>query len=104
MSKFKWGNHDKVLSFGKKLLNENISKVTTKSPYGDITVRKSIDDGLAIIARLGTKSERDEASNLVTKTLKNLSLNPDLNDWQKSEIQRAWTTFKWHNLERDNGY
>jgi hypothetical protein len=104
MARFKWGNHDDVLNFGKKTLSENIRLVTTRCPYGTTGYRNDVDMALSIIARLGNHSDRKSASDLVTSTLTELSSSDNLNDWQKNEISKIWYIFEYHNLEADNGY
>jgi len=104
MARFKWANHDEVLSFGKKMLSENINLVTTKCPYGTTGYRNDVDMALSIIARLGNYNDRKSASDLVTSTLTELASDDNLNDWQKNEITKIWHIFEYHNLEADNGY
>ena len=104
MARFKWGNHNEVLDFGKKILSENIKLVTTRCPYGTTGYRNDVDMGLSIIARLGDYNDRKSASDLVTSTLTELSKTHNLEEWQKIEIDKVWYIFEYHNLSQDNGY
>lgn len=104
MTKFKYGNHDEVLEFGKKCLSEYINKLTYISPYGDVTVRRNIEDGLSIISRLGDKSDRLTAKNIVETAINHAETSND-DERVKEQINCVKEIFEYYGrLEKDNGY
>lgn len=77
MKKLKFGNHDEVLNFGKKLIDENAYSIGKFSFSGELTTRNSIMTGIEIITRLGDKNTRDKYSNTLEFFIDNAMINLD---------------------------
>lgn len=101
MAKFKYGNHDDVLNFGKKSLYDNIDNLLIKCNYGSVTTIRNITDGINIISRLGSKKDRQDALNLIVKNLETFK-SLAKSEWENNQlfiVQEHMTS-----LENDNGY
>lgn len=114
MKKLKFCNHDKVLNFGKKLIDENVYNIGKFSLNGELTIRNSIMSGIEIVARLGDKSTRDKYSNMLEFFIESAFINLnnkkiEMHDYDYSvslnEINIIKECFNNSNMRNiDNGY
>lgn len=89
MARFKYGNHNEVLDFGKFLINNYINKLNEFCPHGSKTNRQCVIDGIDILCRLGDQNDRDTYADIVESAL--IVLQKELNndsDYRISELRK----------------
>jgi len=72
MARFKYGNHNDVLNFGKSLIDNHIDKLNELCPFGSKTNRQSVIDGIDILCRLGSHDDRSTYADVIESSLKRL--------------------------------
>jgi hypothetical protein len=60
MSVFKYSNHDQVLSFGKKQIEENIDNIDKYEDWGSSNALIGFREGVSTVLRLGEIFEKQE--------------------------------------------
>ena len=72
MARFKYGNHNDVLNFGKFLIDNHLDKLNELCPFGSNTNRQSVIDGIDILCRLGNHDDRNAYADIVETSLQKL--------------------------------
>lgn len=110
MARFKYGNHNEVLDFGKFLIKNYINKLDEFCPHGFKTNRQCVIDGIDILCRLGDQNDRNTYADIVESAL--TALQKELNDdsvYKTSEIRKdldiVCSIYNDSNMRTiDNGY
>lgn len=111
--RFKYGNHDEVVAFGKKQIIENIGKINHYSPLGDVTVSTRIISGIDIISRLCDVKTKQEFKSLMINSLASqkqdlFNNRQNMNSFYFEKILKQIENIEYvifnSQLESDNGY
>lgn len=72
MSCFKWSNHNEVLSFGQRNIDESIEGIDKYESYGSVNALTRFREGVDIVFRLGGTFDKEVLINRMTSKLEKM--------------------------------
>ena len=72
MNRFEWSNHNEVLSFGQRSINESINGIDKYEAYGSVNALTNFREGVDIVLRLGGQYDKEVLLNRMCNKLEQM--------------------------------